>query len=302
MQKKHLGLILASTGPFLWGSSGTVAQHLFNTTNITTMWLVATRMFISGALLLLYALVRRVPIMPVFRQPRTAVKLVAFSIFGMVGAQLTYFMAISTGNAATAAILQFLSPVIVILYLAVANWAWPGKVDVISVFLAVIGTVLIVTQGHLNSLALPVAAVVWGLLAAVGATAYTLMPGPLLRTYGAIPIVGWSMLIGGVLVALTTGAWQHWPTLSVENWVAVGFVVLFGTMLAYLFFLQSLEFIMPTTASVLGAIEPLAATILSVIFLKISFNFWGLLGAVMIVGITLLQFWAAKSAGFETHD
>ena len=40
MQKKTVGLLLASAGPFLWGSSGTVAQHLFDTTTISPLWLV----------------------------------------------------------------------------------------------------------------------------------------------------------------------------------------------------------------------------------------------------------------------
>ncbi|KLD61114.1 peptide ABC transporter ATP-binding protein, partial [Lactiplantibacillus plantarum] len=56
------------------------------------------------------------------------------------------------------------------------TWQLPGKVDVISVVSAIAGTVLIVTEGHTDSLALPVIAIIWGLLAAVGATIYTLMP------------------------------------------------------------------------------------------------------------------------------
>jgi len=299
MQKKTTGLILASVGPFLWGSSGTVAQHLFNTTAISPLWLVSVRMLVSGVLLILYGLSRRSPVFAVFHQPKATLKLVAFSILGMASVQLTYFMAISTGNAATAAILQFLSPVIIIIFLAAVNWAWPTKIDVISVVSAILGTILIVTEGHLNSLALPVAAIIWGLLAAIGAAVYTLMPQSLLKTYGSIAIVGWSMLIGGVIVSVATQAWRHFPTLTPMAWLEVGFVVIFGTMLAYLFFLQSLEAIMPTTASVLGAIEPLAATILSVLFLNVTFNFYGILGAVMIVGVTILQFIGAKEAGFS---
>lgn len=299
MQKKTLGLILASVGPFLWGSSGTVAQYLFETTHISVTWLISMRMLVSGVLLLLYGCVRRLPVTAVFHHPKATVKLIAFSIFGMAGVQLTYFMAISEGNAATAAILQFLSPVMIIILLAVTTLKWPSKIDVISVFSAVIGTVLIVTEGSVHSLALPVSAIIWGILAAVGATVYTLMPANLLRTYGSTTIVGWSMLIGGGLVFASTRAWRFMPQLTVGAWLQVGFVIIFGTMLAYLFFLQSLAFILPTTASVLGAIEPLAATILSVLFLNVNFNFWGILGAVMIVGVTVLQFMAAKTASFN---
>jgi len=302
MQKKTWGLVLASAGAFLWGSSGTVAQHLFNTTAISPLWLVAVRMLVSGALLIGYGLVCRLPVLAVFKQPRATLKLVAFSLFGMAGVQLTYFMAISTGNAALAAILQFLSPVLIILYLAVTTWRLPSKLDVISVVMAVIGTILIITQGHLHSLVLPVIAIIWGLLAAVGATVYTLMPVGLLKTYGATTIVGWSMLIGGVLVFIGSGAWNHFPRLTGGGWLQVSFVVIFGTMLAYLFFLQSLEFVLPTTASVLGAIEPLAATILSVAFLNVRFNLVGIVGAVMIVGVTLIQFVATRMIGFAPRD
>ncbi len=169
MQKKTVGLLLASAGPFLWGSSGTVAQHLFDTTTISPLWLVAVRMLVSGGLLILYGFSRRLPVMAVFHDWRATVRLIVFSLFGMAGVQLTYFMAISTGNAAMAAILQFLSPVMIIIFITATTWQLPGKVDVISVVSAIAGTVLIVTEGHTDSLALPVIAIIWGLLAAVGA-------------------------------------------------------------------------------------------------------------------------------------
>lgn len=298
MEKKTLGFVLAAAGPFFWGSSGTVAQHLFNTTNVSPMWLVAVRMVVSGLLLVLYGTVRHVPMLAIFKRPAAAIKLVAFSLLGMVGTQLTYFMAISEGNAATAAILQALSPVLLIIFLAVRLWRFPSKIDVISVASAIIGTVLIVTEGSLHSLALPLPALILGGLAAIGATVYTLMPTQLIKTYGATAVVGWSMLIGGACVFIGSQAWRHTPRFNGIAWLEVAFVVIFGTMLAYLFFLQSLEFILPTTASVLGTIEPLSATILSVLFLSVNFNVFGIVGAVMIVGVTGLQFIAARQASF----
>jgi len=40
----------------------------------------------------------------------------------------------------------------------------------------------------------------------------------------------------------------------------------------------------------------LAATILSVLFLNVSFNGYGIIGAVLIVGVTFLQFISARDA------
>lgn len=53
MQKKTVGLLLASAGPFLWGSSGTVAQHLFDTTTISPLWLVTMLIKLTTAIMVL---------------------------------------------------------------------------------------------------------------------------------------------------------------------------------------------------------------------------------------------------------
>ena len=106
------------------------------------------------------------------------------------------------------------------------------------------------------------------------------------------------MVFGVASMFIRSQAWRHTPRFNGITWLEVAFVVIFGTMLAYLFFLQSLEFILPTTASVLGTIEPLSATILSVLFLSVNFNVFGIVGAVMIVGVTGLQFIAARQASF----
>lgn len=70
-------------------------------------------------------------------------------------------------------------------------------------------------------------------------------------------------------------------------------MVIFGTMFAYLFYLQSLRYIQPTTASVLGSFEPLSATMLSIIFLGVSFGVPETMGAVLILGTVAVQAWAA---------
>ncbi len=211
----------------------------------------------------------------------------------MAASQYTYFMAIEAGNAATATILQFLSPAIIIIYLALWTRRFPRRIDVFSVIMALAGTVLLVTHGRLTTLTMPLGGFLWGLGAAVSATLYTLLPRKLLRKYGAIPIVGWSMLIGGISFSLYYRIWDHMPAFTWSTYGSVGFVVIFGTMFAYLFYLQSLKYIQPTTASVLGSFEPLSATTLSIVFLGVSFGLPETMGAVLILGTVAVQAWAA---------
>lgn len=90
------------------------------------------------------------------------------------------------------------------------------------------------------------------------------------------------------------------PTFSWLTYGSVAFVVIFGTMFAYLFYLQSLRFIQPTTASVLGSFEPLSATFLSIVFLGVSFGLPESLGAALILGTVAVQAWAAYALNPST--
>jgi drug/metabolite transporter (DMT)-like permease len=291
---KIKGIGLAILGPLLWGISGTTAQFLFTSENVGANWLVSVRMLVSGILLVLFGLVTNAKAnLVIWHHFNDAVKLIFFSFAGMAASQYTYFKAIEYGNAATATILQFLSPAVIILYLVVKTRRPPRRIDVFSLIMALTGTILLVTHGHLTTLAIPIRGLLWGLATAITASIYTLLPDKLLRTYGSIPVVGWSMLIGGASFSCFYRIWDHMPAFSWQTYGGVSFVVIFGTMFAYLFYLQSLSYIRPTVASVLGSFEPLSATILSIIFLGISFGLPETIGGGLILGTVGLQSWAA---------
>lgn len=291
---KMRGIALAMLGPLLWGISGTIAQFLFEDIHVSSHWLVSVRMLVSGILLVIYGLVgNHEAEMAVWHDGKDTLKLIFFSFIGMAASQYTYFMAIEAGNVATATILQFLSPAIIIIYLALWTRRFPRRIDVLSVIMALLGTILLVTHGRLTTLTMPLGGFLWGLATAVSSTLYTLLPRYLLKKYGSIPIVGWSMLIGGVSFSLYYKIWDHMPPFSWTTYGSIGFVVIFGTMFAYLFFLQSLRFIQPTTASVLGSFEPLSATFLSIVFLGVSFGLPDTIGAILILGTVGVQAWAA---------
>ncbi|GAA3186758.1 DMT family transporter [Lentilactobacillus kefiri] len=298
---KLRGIMLAILGPLLWGISGTVAQFLFKDIHVSSHWLVSVRMLISGILLVIYGMLgNRSAEMAVWHHKKDSMSLIFFSFVGMAASQYTYFMAIEAGNVATATILQFLSPAIIIIYLALWTRRFPRRIDVLSVIMALLGTILLVTHGRLTTLTMPLGGFLWGLGAAVSSTLYTLLPRYLLKKYGSIPIVGWSMLIGGVSFSIYYKIWDDMPAFSWTTYGSIGFVVIFGKMLAYLFYLQSLRFITPTTASVLGSFEPLSATFLSIVFLGVSFGLPETFGAVLILGTVGVQAWAAYTTNPNT--
>jgi drug/metabolite transporter (DMT)-like permease len=57
---------------------------------------------------------------------------------------------------------------------------------------------------------------------------------------------------------------------------------------AFGFYLGSIKYIQPAEASILGSVEPLAAILLSIIFLSASFGLMELLGTALIIGTVSL--------------
>ncbi|MCL5458922.1 DMT family transporter [Loigolactobacillus coryniformis] len=285
---RQRGIILAIAGPLLWGFSGIAAQYLFTVDQVSPQWLVGIRMLGAGVLLLGFGyLTQPHPMLTLWHQPRAIGALLIFSFIGMLPAQLTYFMAIKYSNAATATILQFLSPVLIILYFALRQWRRPRGIDLLSMALALLGTFLLVTHGQLTRLSISPTGLVWGLLTALSTAIYTIFPRKLLREFSAVPVVGWSMLLGGcgfLPFALRQPAHLNLPGLA-----TVAFVVVFGTLFAYLFILQSLRFIAPTVTSLLGAFEPLTSTILTVLIFQVQFGWPEAVGTLLILATTGLQ-------------
>lgn len=289
------GIILVICGTMMWGISGTVAQFLFQKNNFTPEWLVVIRMILSGILLLSYGLLKKDSgIKSVWKNKKDVMILISFGALGMLGSQYTYFAAIKHGNAATATILQYLSPVIITCYVAVCTKKLPKKSQIVAILLAMLGTFFIITKGNFNSLSISKEALFWGLCSAFAAALYTLQPSNLLKKYSAITIVGWGMLIGGIAFSFVNPPWKFTGNWSMATVCAVGFVVIFGTLIAYYCYLESLNYIQPIEASILGSIEPLSAAFLSVIWLKNSFGIADFVGTACII-ITVIMLSYAKN-------
>jgi drug/metabolite transporter (DMT)-like permease len=205
----------------------------------------------------------------------------------MLAVQYTYMASIKHGNAAVATLLQYLSPVMIIVYLLLRKQSIFTRQDVITVLLALGGCFFLLTNGSISQLSVPVSAVAWGVLSGVAAAFYTLYAVPLIKKYSSLVIVGWSMVIGGSVMSFIHPPWEA-SSLSPITWGYILFVIIFGTMLAFWFYVESLQSLLPKETSLLGSLEPLAAVITTVVWLKEPFGFYQWIGTACIIGLVLL--------------
>ena len=278
------GIALVIIAATFWGVSGTVAQYLFHQQGFSTSWLVDIRLIFSGSGLLLFAQSSgKQNIWSIWKNKHDIIQLIMFGIIGMLGVQYTYFAAIEHGNAATATILQYLAPVIIACFLCLRAKVLPAKYEVIAIALALFGTFLLVTKGNIHTLSISGAAFFWGILSAFALAFYTLYPGGLLVKWGSLTTVGWGMMIGGIGFSFIQPPWKfqgHW---SLPSFLAVVFVVLFGTLIAFFCYMESLKYIEASEASLLACVEPLSAAFLSVAWLHVSFSPLEWIGAIFII-------------------
>jgi drug/metabolite transporter (DMT)-like permease len=158
-----------------------------------------------------------------------------------------------------------------------------------AVFLALAGAFLLVTDGNLHSFSVSPLAVFWGLISALTVAFYSLYPQSLLQKYGSANIVGWAMLIGGIVMSFITPPWDFRGHGSFGAWWLVAFVVLFGTLIAFYVYIASLKYISPSEASLLSCGEPLSASFLAVACLHVQMGLPAMLGGLcVLVTVTLL--------------
>ena len=288
---RRMGLFLVITGAIFWGVGGTVAQKLFQEYTIDVDWLVTIRLLIAGFLLLTVQFFGkdRSQILGVWKTRRTAIHLMIFGLLGMLAVQYTYMASIKHGNAAVATLLQYLAPVMIIVYLLFRKQTVLTRNDLLTVSLALVGCFFLLTNGSISQLSVPTLAIVWGVLSGIALAFYTLYAVPLLKQYDSLVIVGWAMIIGGIALSFIHPPWQmDFKSLTLEAYSYLVFVIIFGTMFAFWFYIESLQSLSPKESSLLGSIEPLAAVLTTVFWLKEPFGFFQWVGTACIIGMILI--------------
>ena len=284
-----IGIILTLLGATLWGVSGTSVQFVGNFRHMNLEWLLTMRLITAGLLTVLYGWIRQGnAIFNVFHNWRDTLGLVVFGVFGMALCQYTYFRSIVIAGAGIATVLQYLAPSMIIIYLLVRYGKRPSTGEIISVILALAGTICLMGNNGFSFKSFRSDVLFWGLLSAVGVAVYSVSPVRLLATYGTIPIVGFGMLLSGFVAAVlfhqphSYATWDVWTVVGCFN------VVFLGTIVSFNAYLEGVKRISAVPGSILSSIEPISAAFFGWALLGNQFNWIGILGMAMIIATVII--------------
>lgn len=283
------GVLCTLLGGCCWGFSGSCGQYLFNNYGVDPQWLTVIRMVSAGTIATLIVLLRHKERLAIcFRDQHDRMVLLAYGVLGLLLSQYTYLEAISATNAGTATVLQYVGPVLIMVVVCLGARRLPRVHEAVSIVLVVLGTFLIATHGDIHSMEISQSGLFWGMAAAGTMVLYTMLPKSITPRYGSFMVTGVATLIGGIAFVILVHPWPLTIDLPLDGWLAVSGMVVLGTLVAYPLYLQGVSDIGPVKASMIASVEPLSATILSVVWLGSAFSIWDALGFVCIIATVFL--------------
>lgn len=288
MAEKRLGTLITLIAGIAWGLSGVSGQYLIGR-GMSVQLITSMRLMVSGLVLLgLCAVTARRNLLALLKNGRALLAVCFFALFGLALNQLAYLQAIAYTNAATATVLQYLCPILVLAYTCLKDRQRPTGVEVISIVLAIVGTFFIATHGQLTELAITPLGLAWGLFSALTYALYIILPAQVIDQYGSLSVIGLGMLMGGLMVTLGLQTWQEPFQLDSGSMFGLVGIVGVGTIFAYTVFLKGVTMVGPVNASLLASIEPVASIIFAVWLVNEVFTSMDLVGMICILLAVLL--------------
>ncbi|WHX39762.1 DMT family transporter [Mesobacillus sp. AQ2] len=290
---RYVGLLMIISGATLWGLSGPMIQWLFQSSELTLNNFLVVRLIMAGIITLGLLYLTQKNIFGIWKHRRSWFQLMIFGVLGMLGAQYAFIETIRVSNAVTAVLFQFLGPVFITIYVAWQTRKLPTIMQFLAVIAALVGTVLLITNGSMETVILSKRAIILGLLTTLGFTFYTLHPISLIKEWGTSVIIGWGMLIGGIVLLIFNPGFsvvQLAQTLTIHTFSMMLLVIISGTV-SFILYIGSLKYLSATETSLLSSIEPLVAAMVSILWLNVGFGTTQLLGGFFIVtAVVLLSF------------
>ena len=284
-RRGYLYTILAA---ICWAVSGSAAKFLFNS-GVTPFQLVQLRITIAAMGLLAWLALRGPHLLKIDRKD-----IPYFALFGSVGmgaCQFTYLFAISRINVAAAILLQYLAPSFIALYAVVFARDRLKPSTLAALLGATLGCYLVVGAYNLQIVTLNWAGILSGILSAVTFAWYSIHGEYGMRRYNP-----WTVLFYALFFAAAVWNVVHTPLESffhhytMFQWGWILYIGIMGTLVPFGLYLQGVNLIRSTRASITATLEPITAGALSFVFLNEKMDALQIAGGLLVIAsIILLQ-------------
>jgi drug/metabolite transporter (DMT)-like permease len=289
------GLVLALVSAVTFGLSGPFAKALTDA-GWSASGAVLVRLGGASAILLVVLAVRRPGVVAAIRADGPA--LLLYGVFAAAGVQVAFFNALQYLPVAVALLLEYLGPILVIVWVWLVRGQPPSRRTVLGAAVALFGLTLVVRLW--SGVGLSAHGLVWGLAAAVCQAAYFLIADRAGSATPPLVLAGVGMTVGAVVVALLGlvgalpvvidtaatgvvlgGADVGWP-------VAATLLVVVASVIAYLTGVGAISRVGAARGSLVALLEVVASAVASWLLLgQVPAAAQTVGGVLILVGVAL---------------
>ena len=278
------GTIYSLLSGLIWGICGILGEYFFSHYQVSSGWITSMRLLVAGSfVIILSSLKLRSQLFDIWRNRNNYLPFLAYAILGIFSVQFFFYLCVEYSNATTATILQFISPVFILIYNRIIYKKKASKKAIFYVLTAMLGVFLMATKGDFSKLSITSLALLTGLLSALGVMFNVILPQRFAKKYGFVPTVGWGMIIAGLFSNFLYPVYKisfQVDAISICICLTIAFL---GTAFAFFLSMKAVSLVSPLVVSVVSASEPLSSAILSVLFLGMVLDGFLVLAMILII-------------------
>ena len=278
------GTIYSLLSGLIWGICGILGEYFFAHYQVSSGWITSMRLLVAGSVVLILSSFQlRSQLFDIWKKRKNYLPFLAYAILGIFSVQFFFYLCVEYSNATTATILQFISPIFILLYNRIIYKKKASKSAIFYVLIAMIGVFLMATKGDLSKLSITPLALITGLLSALGLMFNVILPQRFAKNYGFVPTVGWGMIIAGLFSNVLYPVYEisfQVDAISILICLTIAFL---GTAFAFFLSMKAVSLVSPLVVSVVSASEPLSSAILSVLFLGMVLDGFLVLAMILII-------------------
>jgi drug/metabolite transporter (DMT)-like permease len=228
-------------------------------------------------------------------------RIVLIGVLGVAASNYLYYLAIQRTNVATAIILQYTAPALVLLYTVARGLQRPTLQRIAAVGLAGVGSALAIGIVGSGGLRLDAVGVVAAILAAVAFAFYNVAGHQILRHHDRWIVLLYTTLSAAVFWLIVNPPWK----LVAAHYAGVQwqFLLVFAvvSMLApFSFYFAGLQHLEPTRAIVASCLEPVFSIVLAATLLGENLRPIQMLGIVVVLAAIVIVQMPERAGGEVT--
>lgn len=220
-------------------------------------------------------------------EKRDLFKLALCALFGVALNQLLFFEGLNLSTPINASIIITIIPVLILVF---AHFILKDKITLIKVAGIVLGAagalIVILSAGKSDFRSSTMLGNLFILINAASWSFYLVLIKPLMERYNNFTVMKWVFFFGLIIITpFTLPAFlsSSLTTIPFNIWLSIAFVVFGATIIAYFLNNYSLKTISPSINGIYIYLQPLIASVVSIIYGKDQLDIYKVIAAILIM-------------------